>query len=536
MAAFFGTLILFVGVLGFRAVSAYGRMRDRAAAAPPVPGEAEFRAANRAIIRLKERAYSGNSPEAIRLAGRFSELIEDARKNGFSAANRDSFSLSKHRFLTHCQLNADSCAFLVHVPELRRYTEDAQTSISQIAWMIGHSLAQDAGLPPSTRLAVGVKGMLNYEAVFIGDIATPESPLDDIEVEDRGLDLAKIRLLYPFFAHANTATEETGQGGEDAPASSATLPALAPLPGPVPYSDYSGLLGEEFQGEVFLIELHQRRWAVMSRHQFEGRAAPRLAEDIDSDLSVALQSAAVVRQRDVQLIPVADQSLPLPYLAFEPVFELEAGEKLWIERGAGEAGTSATLLSTGLKHGVYNSLDGPASLTLRLDTPADVRGASGSPIIRLKTGLPVGVLLSADRGDAATTLTFEPICVVGKISGPPLEDAALAAKIPGVWTEDFTRFGRKVTTSMHLRPDGTYFSALPPGTAPGVEPITITGRWRIEDAKLIYFDLQASRPDFPADPISDQIVHDGGDHLVYRSADGVLLLMRKTSPRPHASP
>ncbi len=165
------------------------------------PGEAEFRAANRRIIRSEgERAAFGNTPAAEELARRFSTTLAQARKKGFTAGDDSGFSLSKHRFLTYCRLNADSCVLLVHVPELRHFTPDAQETLANLAWVIAHKMANEAGLPPGGQLVVGVKGMINYEAVLIGGFSNRESPLDDIAQDKRGFGLEKNRLFYPYFA------------------------------------------------------------------------------------------------------------------------------------------------------------------------------------------------------------------------------------------------------------------------------------------------------------------------------------------------
>jgi hypothetical protein len=486
-----------------------------------LPGESEFRAANQRIIRSEnEQVAFGNSPAGEELAQSFSTAMAEARKEGFTEGNNSAFSLSKHRFLTYCRLDADSCVFLVHVPELRRFTGDAQQSLGDLAWVIAHKLAYDAGLPPGSRLAVGVKGTINYEAVLIGELSNREHPLTDITQNERGVGLEKNRLFYPFFA---------GTAGSDAPPALAALPTISP-PSPnraTHYADYLGLLGEDFQGNVFVIQAHARRWAVMSRHQFETEAAPTRAEDPDTEKAVALHAPSLVLQDDVQLISLSDQTQSVPYLGFNPAFELAAGEKLWIQRGDGRRGTTGILLDQGLKRGVYNPIDGPASLAIRLDTPTDVRGASGIPIIQVKTGLPIGVLLAADDGKAAQTVIFEPISAIGRLTGPP-EEAALSALLPGTWTENYARSGIDATAVLRFDPDGGYSSTMP---APVGKPVVHTGRWKVEAGKLVYYDLRSNH----ATPsmVADHIIEAGENYLIYRGENQALALLRKD---PMASP
>ena len=87
----------------------------------------------------------------------------------FSEGKKDAYSISKGEFLTYCQLNADSCVFLVHVPELRRFTIDAKKSMCTLAWANAQSILKARINSPPRTLAVGVKGAVLYESIMIGN-------------------------------------------------------------------------------------------------------------------------------------------------------------------------------------------------------------------------------------------------------------------------------------------------------------------------------------------------------------------------------
>lgn len=70
---------------------------------------------------------NGNSAEAELLAKKYSELITTMQKEFFVREGAEAkIQLSGGKFLTYCQINQEGIAFLVHVPEYRRYEGKAK--------------------------------------------------------------------------------------------------------------------------------------------------------------------------------------------------------------------------------------------------------------------------------------------------------------------------------------------------------------------------------------------------------------------------
>jgi hypothetical protein len=187
----------FFGFLGFRVVQFARHVREHPRQA--VPGEAEFREANRQIIASKGTAAFGNNREAVALAQEYSRRLKALREEFFTKGKEDAFSLSKGDFLTYCQWNGDSCVFLVHVPELRRFEGDAKKSLTDLAWMSAHVVLKEKARPPPKTVAVGVKGAILYDAILIGDFLPGAAP-DGEGVKQRGSGITDVNLFYPFFA------------------------------------------------------------------------------------------------------------------------------------------------------------------------------------------------------------------------------------------------------------------------------------------------------------------------------------------------
>jgi len=132
-----------------------------------VPKTALEEAEDNIRIKRNEQIAFGNSPEAEELAARMSEQFKTLRETLFTEST-SRLSLSDGEFLTHCELHENSCAFLIHVPSLRKFDDDAKKSLSDLAWLLAQSVLGTTEFPEGGRLAVGVKGLLLYDDIRTG--------------------------------------------------------------------------------------------------------------------------------------------------------------------------------------------------------------------------------------------------------------------------------------------------------------------------------------------------------------------------------
>ncbi len=177
-------------------------LADRYEKQPKRPGEAELWSAENFIRAYVASESSGNTPEAVAFADQFSRSLRVSRQFMFTEGKADSTSLSKGRFLTYCFLREDSAAILVHIPELRRYTDDAKLTLEEFAWSLATGYAASKH-PDVKRLAIGVKGALNYSAILTGFVNDKE-PLKGIEVRHP---ITSTTPLWPFFLTPGTQSE-----------------------------------------------------------------------------------------------------------------------------------------------------------------------------------------------------------------------------------------------------------------------------------------------------------------------------------------
>lgn len=186
------------------------------------------------------------------------------------------------------------------------------------------------------------------------------------------------------------------------------LTAVAFAADPTPPDKYEVLCGEGLAGSGFVIRYGSGFLGVASLHQFEGKA-PRTLEPLEGD-SVALDTTKVIKQKDVQALPVKTPSAGLQFLGYNHDFTLRTGDEVVILGPAGDL-VLGVLTAKGMAAGSYRSADGPRELEARTNKPLVMAGGSGGPVLHKQTGTVIGVLLTADDGKQARVVGFETLCL-----------------------------------------------------------------------------------------------------------------------------
>lgn len=164
-------------------------------------------------------AGRGNTPKAVELATLFSQRIGEISEEAFTSRGRPIIQLSDGEYLTYCQLQDDSCLFLVHVPSYRKFTGDAKKSLAEISWAVAQSTVAGE-LQKNSKLGIGLRGVLTYGDIMIGNAAN--SPDDEIGTYRSG----EKEDLIAFFEAKNNAATKSKATAE--PASSLESPSISP--------------------------------------------------------------------------------------------------------------------------------------------------------------------------------------------------------------------------------------------------------------------------------------------------------------------
>jgi len=170
-------------------------------------GEKEFEKANAHIDSFQGTNALGNSPEAVKLARQFSEAFKAGRAQMFSPGFKlEILDHTEGEFMTYCELHAEECAFIVHVPQLRKFNKnmfekvDARKLLAQLAWMSAQRVLKEQGMGrPRMELAVGLRGISQYGPIMLGhydeNAKAPEDGL--VKYFD---DFTQTAFLWTFFA------------------------------------------------------------------------------------------------------------------------------------------------------------------------------------------------------------------------------------------------------------------------------------------------------------------------------------------------
>jgi hypothetical protein len=158
--------------------------------------------------------------------------------------------------------------------------------------------------------------------------------------------------------------------------------------------------GGTLAGSGFLIRTGSTTYAVTARHPYDGEK-PDAFLDIEADSEITL-GRRVHAGSDTQVMEVPAEAVRnWPVFSYGGAIPLRDGDRVAIvwDNGIVEGKLTSRPLGSGYASGTTGQIS--------LDKPFPAAGTSGSPVILISTGTVVGVLLSADDPENATTIGFE---------------------------------------------------------------------------------------------------------------------------------
>lgn len=142
------------------------------------PGKAIYDDMNRMIGSYKGVDGFGNTPEAQAIAQRFAKAMKEIRAEAFTKGKDGAVSLSQGNFITYCHADGKSLVLLCHVPEFRRFQDDAKAALMGIAWNVAQTAAATPDDQPRT-LVIGLRGIALYYQFWSGTTSgKPTQKLD----------------------------------------------------------------------------------------------------------------------------------------------------------------------------------------------------------------------------------------------------------------------------------------------------------------------------------------------------------------------
>lgn len=132
------------------------------------PGKREFVDADSTIISSRAGTAHGNSSDAQSLAAALSSDLSTIRKMGFKSSNPFSSGLNESDCLVYCQLNEDSCVFLIYVPELNKFESPAKESMGDYAYLDAQKVLDEQANTKIRTVIVATRGRMFYDRMVMG--------------------------------------------------------------------------------------------------------------------------------------------------------------------------------------------------------------------------------------------------------------------------------------------------------------------------------------------------------------------------------
>jgi hypothetical protein len=141
----------------------------------------------------------GNNPKAVKLAEKYATLMSGMHQVAFESSKGNAPKSSK--YVVHCELRDGTCAFLACVPQYRKFTDEAKTSLEELAWSTARAVLKDEPSlnAETTDLCVGLKGMVLFGSVMTGSLKASSPTTHTKDEED-------MDPFFPVFAEREAET------------------------------------------------------------------------------------------------------------------------------------------------------------------------------------------------------------------------------------------------------------------------------------------------------------------------------------------
>lgn len=165
---------------------------------PKTPRGPGADALNEAESHLKGKTTSGygDSKPEREAATVTAEIAQSLRSSGIAASSgsygrgksglfrRAAAGMDSDGFTSVCSVRGDTAVFLIHVPDLRKFNDDAKLAMGQWSWAAARVGWSQLPEPRPAKLAVALKGIALYDRLLTGTAKPLDIADDDAEVTD----------------------------------------------------------------------------------------------------------------------------------------------------------------------------------------------------------------------------------------------------------------------------------------------------------------------------------------------------------------
>jgi hypothetical protein len=155
--------LLAVGVVTFIFI----KSKDAADNAPPPTA---LEAAKKNVVSARTITSHGNTEEAKAMAESVAQKMQMMHDTMIVATKGNK---TTDQYAVHCELHEKTCAFLIFVPDYRKFEDDLKNDMDELAWSVASGVAQSSGKlnAADAELCVGLKGLVMFGSIMTGGIS-----------------------------------------------------------------------------------------------------------------------------------------------------------------------------------------------------------------------------------------------------------------------------------------------------------------------------------------------------------------------------
>ncbi len=144
---------------------------------PKTPAELGFAVAEECIKAKSGKSGGSNAAETeaaqmmAAMSAAFREQTISANASKPKGLFRKAASgMDAKDFVAYCKVKNDTALFLLHVPDLRKFTDEAKEAMLKGAWISAQMALHGMPAPKPKQLTVSTRGILSYDAAYSGKV------------------------------------------------------------------------------------------------------------------------------------------------------------------------------------------------------------------------------------------------------------------------------------------------------------------------------------------------------------------------------
>ncbi len=172
----FWIAIIVTGLIGIMVTNGVIMMRNYKPR-PKTPAELGFAVAEECIKAKSGKSGGSNvaETEAAQLMAKMSAAFREETISANVSKPKGLFrkaasGLDAKDFVAYCKVKNDTALFLLHVPDLRKFTDEAKEAMLKGAWISAQMALHGMPEPKPKQLTVSTRGILSYDAAYSGKV------------------------------------------------------------------------------------------------------------------------------------------------------------------------------------------------------------------------------------------------------------------------------------------------------------------------------------------------------------------------------